>query len=179
MPQEKKAYKNVMEILVDEEIEYQLQQNKSLTNRGDSLNLVEVATFALNRLPSLYASSKEGIGKQKAKALVHFKLDIRKSVIQGIAAVTRDPLRKSTPLPKEKTNTILDAKKTLSNLDNSLPKQELFAIVDFMESFLEKVNKEKITEQEVIKLYYLLDFYWGEDGKGLPAINEQIFWYEQ
>jgi Late competence development protein ComFB len=179
MPQEKKAYKNVMEILVDEEIQYQLQHNKSLINKGETLNFVEVATFALNRLPSLYASSKEGIGKQKARALVHLKLDIRKSVLQGIAAVTRDPLRRSTPIPDEKADKLLDAKQTLNNLDDSLPKEELSAIVNFMESFLDKVKNKDITEQEAIKLYYLLDFYWEEDGKGLRSLDDQIFQYEQ
>ncbi|BAQ59603.1 hypothetical protein GM3708_7 [Geminocystis sp. NIES-3708] len=178
MLHEKKPYKNVMEILVDEEIQYQLTHNKSLASVRNSLNLVEVATFALNRLPSLYASSKEGIHKQTARAVVQLKLQIRQAVTQGIAAVTRDPLRKSTPLPKEKNDTIIDAKKTLSKLNDSLPKEELSIIVDFMESFLEKVKNQKITEQEVIKLYYLLDFYWEEDGQGLLAPNAKISWYD-
>ncbi|MBL1211090.1 late competence development ComFB family protein, partial [Geminocystis sp. GBBB08] len=160
MPPEKKPYKNVMEILVDEEIQYQLINNKALANIRDSLNLVEVATFALNRLPSFYASSREGIEKQKARGVVQLKGQIRQAVVQGIAAVTRDPLRKSTPLPKEKTDAILDAKRTLTKLNDTLPKEELAAIVDFMESFLEKIKNQQITEQEVIKLYYLLDFYW-------------------
>lgn len=177
MLEEKKPYKNVMEILVDEEIQHQLEINKALANIHEPLNLVEIATFALNRLPSLYASSQEGIHKQNTRAVVQLKLQIRQAVTQGIAAVTRDPLRKSTPLPKTKNDPILDAKKTLSQLSDSLPKEELSIIVDFMESFLEKVRNQEITEQEVIKLYYLLDFYWEEDGEGLLASQGKINWY--
>ncbi|MGI0480910.1 late competence development ComFB family protein [Geminocystis sp. CENA526] len=176
MSTRKTTYKNVMELLVDEEIEYQLLNNKALSNMADTISLVEIATFALNRLPSLYASSKEGIGKQKARGTVQFKQQIKQAVTQGIAAVTRDPLRKSTPL-QQKSDTILDARKTLTNLDEDLPKEELGTIVNFMESFLEKVKNQEITEHEVIKLYYLLDFYWEEEGGGLTASNQKVFWY--
>lgn len=176
MSTEKSTYKNVMELLVDEEIEYQLINNKALNNIADTVNLIEIATFALNRLPSLYASSKEGIEKQKARGFVQLKKQIRQAVLQGVAAITRDPLRKSTPL-QEKGNTIVDAKRTLTNLDNSVPREELSTIVNFMESFLEKVKNREITEHEVIKLHYLLDFYWEEDGEGLTASNEEISWY--
>lgn len=178
MSQEKKPYKNVMEILVDEEIQHQLNKNKALDNKRESLNLVEVATFALNRLPSLYASSTEGIQKQKARGIIQLKLKVRQAVIQGFAAVARDPLRKSTPLPAEKNDTILDARKTLSHLNESLPIEELSTIVDFMESFLEKVKRGEITQPEVIKLYYLLDFYWEEDGEGLLSSHSKVFWYD-
>ncbi|WP_017293768.1 late competence development ComFB family protein [Geminocystis herdmanii] len=176
MSTEKNTYKNVMELLVDEEIEYQLINNKALNNMAGSVNLVEIATFALNRLPSLYASSKEGIDKQKARGVVQLRQQIRQAVVQGIAAITRDPLRKSTPLP-QKSNTIADAKRTLTNLNDSLPKEELSTIVNFMESFLEKVKNREITEHEVVKLHYLLDFYWEEDGEGLTASNQEISWY--
>lgn len=176
METKKNTYKNVMELLVDEEIEYQRLHNRALINMGDGINLVEVATFALNRLPSLYASSKEGIEKQKARGMVQLKQQIRQCVTQAVAAISRDPIRRSTPLPA-KSNTIIDAKRTLTNLDESLPKEELATIVSFMESFLEKVKNREITEHEVIKLYYLLDFYWEEDGEGLTASNQNIFWY--
>jgi hypothetical protein len=178
MTLEKKPYRNVMEIFVDEEIQYQLANNKTLTQSGMTLNLVEVATFALNRLPSLYASSKEGIEKQKAKGIVQLKPKIRQAVAQGFAAVVRDPLRRSTPLPKEKGDTILDAKKTLSNFNDTLPKEELAAIDNYKESYLKKVKNEQMTEQEAIKLYYLLDFYWEEDGEGLLSANNNVVWVD-
>ncbi|WP_231937596.1 late competence development ComFB family protein [Geminocystis sp. NIES-3709] len=167
-----------MEIFVDEEIQLQLANNRNLSLSANDLNLVEVATFALNRLPSLYASSQEGIQKQKAKGMVQLKPKVKQAVAQGFAAVVRDPLRKSTPLPSEKTDTILDAKKTLTNLNDSFPKEELATLVDFMESFLQKVKREEITEQEVIKLFYLLDYYGDENGDGLFFSNKKVIWVD-
>ncbi|NJQ98976.1 MAG: late competence development ComFB family protein [Hydrococcus sp. CSU_1_8] len=59
------THKNAMELLVAEEIEKQL---KSLSSEEVYfINQVEVATYALNRLPSLYASSEEGISWQNEK----------------------------------------------------------------------------------------------------------------
>lgn len=177
MTEEKNIYKNVMEILVDEEIEYQLIHNKTINrNIREYINTVEVATFALNRLPSLYASSAEGINKQRKRALIQYKKDIRQAVTQGFAAVERDPLRKSTPLPSDKKDIISDAKKSLTQLDETLPKEELSLIVEFMEDFLNKVQNKEIQSAEVIKLYYLLDFYWEDNGEGLME-NKAVHWY--
>lgn len=177
MTKEKQTYKNVMEILVDEEIEYQLVHNKTI-NPGvkDYIKTIEVATFALNRLPSLYASSTEGIQKQKRRATIKYKKEINQAVTQGFAAVERDPLRKSTPLPSERKDIISDAKKSLIKLDQTLPKEELSLIVEFMENFLNKIQTKEITATEIIKLYYLLDFYWEENGEGLMQ-NKAVHWY--
>ncbi|AUC61414.1 hypothetical protein AA637_09710 [Cyanobacterium sp. HL-69] len=177
MTNEKKTYKNVMEILVDEEIEYQLVHNKTINpNLRDYINPIEVATFALNRLPSLYASSTEGIQKQKRRAIIKYKKEIHQAVTQGFAAVERDPLRKSTPLSSEREDIISDARKTLTKFDENIPKEELSLIVEFMESFLNKIQNGEITSAEIIKLYYLLDFYWEEDGEGLMQ-NKSVRWY--
>ncbi len=175
----KQTYKNVMEILVDEEIEVQLKKNKTINpHNREYINILEVATFALNRLPSLYASSQEGIKKQKTRALIKYKQDIRQAVTQGFAAIERDPLRRSTPLPPDKQDVIGDAKKTLSNLDESLPKEELSNIVDFMESFLCRVQDEKIQPPEIIKLHYLLNFYWEENGTGMLGEDKNVVWID-
>lgn len=92
----KQAYQNVMELLVDEEIEWQLQ--RCPVNLAQYINRVEVATYALNRLPPLYASSEKGKNQQKLIGYKKFKVQIKTSVRQGIAAVNRDPIRSSTPL---------------------------------------------------------------------------------
>ncbi|MGB5596982.1 MAG: late competence development ComFB family protein, partial [Crocosphaera sp.] len=64
-----KIHVNVMEILVKEEIEKQLKfYPKNIRNY---INKVEVATYALNRLPPLYASST--IGKEKQKRIAKEK----------------------------------------------------------------------------------------------------------
>lgn len=176
MSAEKQIYKNVMELLVDEEINVQLRQNKAIQH-PELINKIEVATFALNRLPSLYASSREGIQKQKARALIKYKRQIYESVSQGFAAVEKDPLRRSTPLPEQKNDIISDAKKTMTELEDSFPKEELAVIVEFMESFLNKVQEKEIDSSEIIKLYYLLDFYWEGDSNGLMASPKGVNWY--
>ncbi len=180
MESPKQTYKNVMEILVDEEIEFQLSHNKTINPHiREYLNTLEVATFALNRLPSLYASSTEGIKKQKTRALIKYKKDIHTAVTQAFAAIERDPLRKSTPLPNEqKEDIIKETKKTLSSLDDSIPKEELSNIVDFMESFLRRVRNEEIKTPEVIKLHYLLNFYWEENADGLLGDDKRVVWYD-
>ncbi len=87
---------NVMEILVLKEVDRQLE--KLSQNLTQYIKRVEVATYALNRLPSLYASSQEGLKYQYKQAKKEYKSQIRIAVRQGIAAVQRDPLRRSTPL---------------------------------------------------------------------------------
>jgi hypothetical protein len=86
---------NLMEVFVKREIFAQLK--KLPVNTARHLQPGEIATYALNRLPSLYASSEEGKAYQLQKAR-EFQEQIRACVLQGIAAVLRDPLRKATPL---------------------------------------------------------------------------------
>ncbi|MDY7020126.1 MAG: late competence development ComFB family protein [Cyanobacteriota bacterium] len=87
---------NVMEILIVQETERQLK--KLAPNQVQYIKLVEVATYALNRLPSLYASSQEGLNHQLQHAKQQYKPQIIVAVRQGVAAVQRDPLRRSTPI---------------------------------------------------------------------------------
>ena len=169
MPLERKFYKNVMEILVDEEIQYQLENNKTINSTLTRFNLIEVATFALNRLPSLYASSTEGVERQRRKLKEdrNLKAKVALAVSQGFAAVERDPLRRSTPIIDEdqlKSQDIINqAKKTLSELSDVLPEKELNWLINFMEQFLAKVGNQQITEEEVVKLFFLLYYYWQEN----------------
>ncbi|MBJ7899792.1 MAG: hypothetical protein GC158_07710 [Cyanobacteria bacterium RI_101] len=86
---------NLMEVLVKDEVYRELQ--KLPVNAAKFISTAEVATFALNRLPPLYVSSEEGRYYQSQKA-EQLKENIHGAVRQGIAAVMRDPLRKSTPL---------------------------------------------------------------------------------
>lgn len=169
MPLEQKFYKNVMEILVDEEIQYQLENNKTISSTLTHFNLIEVATFALNRLPTLYASSREGVERQRSKLRQdrNLKVKVALAVSQGFAAVERDPLRRSTPIIDEdqlKSQDIINqAKKTLSELSDVLPEKELNWLISFMEQFLAKVGNQQITEEEIVKLFFLLYYYLQEN----------------
>ncbi|MFH7244797.1 MAG: late competence development ComFB family protein [Spirulina sp.] len=92
----RRAYINVMELLVTEEVEQQL---KDLPPRVVKyLKVVEVETYALNRLPALYASSEKGWKHQYDKAKRELRNQIKSAVRQAVAAVQVDPIRSSEPL---------------------------------------------------------------------------------
>ncbi|NEQ45347.1 MAG: late competence development ComFB family protein [Leptolyngbya sp. SIOISBB] len=91
-----KLYINVMETLVSEEVSRQLA---SLPERVSKyVKRLEVETFALNRLPALYASSEKGLQHQYDRALHEYKPQIVSAVRQAFAAVQVDPIRLSQPL---------------------------------------------------------------------------------
>lgn len=91
-----KVYINVMEAVVIEEVDRQLQQ---LPERvAKYIRRSEVETFALNRLPALYASSEKGFQHQRDRARRELRPQIVKAVRQAFAAVQIDPIRLSEPL---------------------------------------------------------------------------------
>ena len=65
---------NVMEALVYQEIQKQLKFYPK--NLKSYINLTEVATFALNRLPPLYASSVKGQEEQENIASLKYRKEI-------------------------------------------------------------------------------------------------------
>lgn len=92
----KRTYINVMELLVAEEVAKQI---KGMPPRMVKyLKQVEVETYALNRLPSLYASSEKGWQHQYEKAKRELYSQIKSAVRQALAAVQVDPIRSSEPL---------------------------------------------------------------------------------
>jgi hypothetical protein len=110
----KRAYINVMELLVAEEVTKQI---KGLPSRIlKYLNQTEVETYALNRLPSLYASSEKGWQHQYEKAKRELYSQIKSAVRQALAAVQIDPIRSSEPLSlsyDEDAEAALDLLRTL------------------------------------------------------------------
>lgn len=162
MKDQKQQYKNAMELLVDHEIHYQLKHHKLEDQTKDDINILEVATYALNRLTPLYASSTEGMEQQTLKGKHNLQKQIQQVVSLGFEAIQRDPLRKSTPLELEesKPNMLEEIKDNLTKSDESSVQEELTWIIDFMENFLKKVKSQKINDNEIIKLYYLLYYYW-------------------
>ncbi|NEQ34158.1 MAG: late competence development ComFB family protein [Leptolyngbya sp. SIO4C5] len=92
----KREYINVMEVLVAEEV---AQQLKKLPPRVlKYVKRAEVETYALNRLPALYASSEKGWEHQVEKAQGELHSKIVHAVRQAFAAVQVDPIRLSQPL---------------------------------------------------------------------------------
>lgn len=89
------SYKNVMELLVDEEID---RQTVSYTlDEAHRINRIEVAAYALNRLPPLYASSQEGVEMRYGRGQQEFSNRIQQSVTQALWSVTQQPDRATTP----------------------------------------------------------------------------------
>ncbi|MGD1712001.1 late competence development ComFB family protein [Hydrocoleum sp. CS-953] len=97
----KNKYINIMEQMVADEVNRQItllpQKLAKYIKRAD------VETYALNRLPPLYASSKEGWKFQTKKAEEDYQKQIVAGVRHAFAAVQRDLLRNSTPLFVEET----------------------------------------------------------------------------
>lgn len=89
-------YINVLEIIVIEEVERQIP--KLSPHLVKYINPEQVIAYALNRLPSLYATSEEGWRRQQLKAKTELKNQIVMAVRQGLAAVQKDPLKVTTPL---------------------------------------------------------------------------------
>ena len=92
-----RAYTNVMELLVAEEVDKQFAQLPQRVMKY--VKRLEVETYALNRLPSLYASSEKGWQYQYDKAKRDFNQKVSHAVRQAFAAVQVDPIRLSKPLP--------------------------------------------------------------------------------
>lgn len=89
------SYKNIMEILVDEEID---QQTCAWSlEEAQRINRIEVAAHALNHLPPLYASSQEGVVLQYERAQQDHQNDITAAVTDALTAVKRIPWKGSTP----------------------------------------------------------------------------------
>ena len=118
-----KCHKNVMEDLVHEEIIRQLRHYPK--NLAGYLNKVEVATYALNRLPALYASSQNGQSQQIQIARKKYKDQVVSAVRRAIAAVERDPLRVSAPIVSELENHYDLSKTLLAELQILLQQRNL------------------------------------------------------
>lgn len=113
-----RAYQNIMENLVHQEIQRQMQaMPPSLL---EYIETAEVATFALNRLPPLYASSQRGKELQAEKGENKLKREVATAVRQALAAVQRDPLRSSTPLPSNRDPRYQIAEEKLTALEEFL-----------------------------------------------------------
>lgn len=89
------SYKNIMEILVDEEIDQQTCGWSS--EEAQEINRIEVAAYALNHLPPLYASSQEGVILQYERAQRDYRQTIATAVSDALKAVKQVPWKGSTP----------------------------------------------------------------------------------
>ncbi len=97
-PPKQKHIHNVMEQLVMDEIMAQLGtisiEERSLPDLGD------IQAYVLNRLPSLYATSEEGLHYQRQQALDHLNEVIKQQVSMAINTIAQqqEPFTERTPL---------------------------------------------------------------------------------
>ena len=143
---------NAMELLVAQEVTKQLKSCPATLR--EYINPIEVATFALNRLPPLYASCKEGLNRQQKHAF-KLQLQIKTAVRQGFAAVNRDPIRQSTPLDKELNQGLFSSKK------KQLPQNKIHSnLVYFLEQVLLETADSEITEDQLNQILSQIDDEW-------------------
>lgn len=94
-----RKYHNIMEDMVAEEVRRQVAV---LSPRlSQYIKRVDVETYALNRLPPLYACSQEGWLMQNKRAKSEYLEQVKTVVRQALMAVQRDLLRHVTPLIKD------------------------------------------------------------------------------
>ncbi len=97
------SLKNALEEIVVVEIQDQL--NHLSQSAREAINLSEVAAFALNRLPALYASTSRGWLQQRKRAHNELQNQIVSAVKQALLGVKQDPLRKSTKIAASQVET--------------------------------------------------------------------------
>ena len=156
--------RNVMEVLVSEEINRQIGRLPS--NIKKFINPIEVATYALNRLPALYASSQQGFNKQKLKGRSEHSVQITQQVRKGFAAIQKDLLRSSTPLvaeiERDINEDIKEAKEALQELAEYLPEKDLSwkNIVKLVKPLLAELQEQDQAEINAKKVRSKSSMMW-------------------
>jgi len=155
--QQKKGCVNLMEIIVKEEIYNELQ--KLPVNIAKFMSIAEVASYTLNRLPPMYVSSEEGKIHQMAK-IEQMRGEIRTAVLQGIGAIMRDPLRKSTPLNLEEIDSfstaheiLLELEEFVKKLDNIQGKISLDELSSRIQKGIQSYTNSLIEVEQILRVY--------------------------
>ena len=86
---QRKNFRNIMEELVLAEVAARLEADRSLLSRH--LDVGDLAAYALNRLPALYATCEEGAEHQRARALEELSELIAQRVTEGLAQTVDRP----------------------------------------------------------------------------------------
>jgi hypothetical protein len=90
------TYTNVTELLVKEEVDRYLSTLSSATTESPSLP--EIIAYALNRLPSRYATSHEGLYRLRQIMQQKLGQQIEATVAEAFQVVNQQPTRLTTPL---------------------------------------------------------------------------------
>lgn len=93
-----KIHVNVMELLIEQEIVKYLKTPEYKHLRGD---IVSLMTYALNRVPPLYASSVQGLKSQINRGKQDYRSHIENAVRWSFTAVNKAPRQRSPDLTRE------------------------------------------------------------------------------
>ncbi len=123
-----KTCQNAMELLVDQEVRRQLAQLPE--NLLLHLNLSEVATYALNRLPPLYCYSAEGWRQQKLRGEQKLAHQITKAVRQAFVVIAGEMALHSIPVKPQNADYQSQRKNTASALRHRTSSSPRLSVVN-------------------------------------------------
>ena len=111
------CYRNAMEMLVEREVEEQMK--KLPPKVAAYINRLELVAFALNHLPSLYATSERGLEHQLQRGGAKYATQITQAVQRALVAVRRDPIRNYAPLHPPSPPMMQDVLRQIKTLLNN------------------------------------------------------------
>jgi hypothetical protein len=112
---------NVLEKLVLANTEEQLKRLSNVVSR--QVKIEDVAAYALNRLPPMYATCAQGYKRQQHRAQVELADEIESAVVQAILTLSKTPKRLVGPLPLTRFD--LDQDKALAELRSLLQRDDI------------------------------------------------------
>ncbi len=115
------SFTNAIEKLVMIQVEQQMKQMSSILAR--SIRIEDAAAYALNRLPTMYATSAEGLRQQQQRASTQLADELSSKVIQALLTLGKAPTRLMGPLPFNKFD--LEEEQALTELKPVLQRDEI------------------------------------------------------
>lgn len=109
----RKQFINVMEDLVLTEAVARVAEIEATSEGSLALDVGDIAAYALNRLPPLYATTEEGASWQRARAKTELQELISQQVSEAIARNLDRPNDKTVLTPKNTSNEVLRQVSTL------------------------------------------------------------------
>jgi Late competence development protein ComFB len=116
------AYRNAMETLVAQELQRQLRMMPPKV--AQEIAIDDVAAYALNCLPPLYATTDSGWEWQVARAQEEMQSQIAMAVSQGLMVVHQAPIRSGVRISAGNEN-LISAQKALQELARILNRPNL------------------------------------------------------
>jgi hypothetical protein len=114
------VFTNVLEKLVIQVALEQAQRMGSVLAR--QVEIDDVAAYALNRLPTMYATTEHGVERQTQRARQEMSNQIASTVIQALMTLSKTPRRLVSPIPilkfeEERENALTEIRQTLQRDD--------------------------------------------------------------